>query len=136
VRRNIRTVLSLASVLALGLGVVATQATGKVKKFNTGVTIEFSNPDGYRFAGDVTSKKSKCIRNRSVELRYVTDSDPDEHVRGSTITDETGHWQIDPAGMLLIADYYAVVEKKKFRKHGKKRVCKRGISPSVNPADL
>lgn len=134
--RNIRTVLSLAIVLALGLGVFASQAAGKVKRFKTGATIEFSHPDAYRFAGDVTSKKSKCVRNRSVEVRYVTEFDPEERVLGTTTTDDAGHWQIDHSGMLLIADYHAVVEKKKFRKHGKKRVCKRGVSPSVNPADL
>jgi hypothetical protein len=116
------------------LATTATQANQRVKKFETAVTIDdlFGKTDsGPAYVGHVSSKKARCERGRTVEVHRVdVNGTGEDEVQGTDKTDASGNWEVVHGNLVLIADYYAVAEKKKIRKkHGRKLICREGVSP-------
>jgi hypothetical protein len=123
-------ILSLAIVLVLGLTVGASHAA-KPKKVASEVDIDgydFQPPSfEFTFIGNVYSKKPKCVRNRVVTV-FDTDGGQAEPV-GTTTTDHTGDWRLDP-DPLTPGNYQAQVARKRVGKPGKRLVCKVDTSPT------
>ena len=60
--------------------------------------------------------------------------DKEDQIIGTGKTDASGAWDIARDPLILVTDYYAVALKKKIRKkHGRRLICKEGISPTVQP---
>jgi hypothetical protein len=122
-------------VLTLALGATAAHA-GKTKRFATTAAIEEANsgPEGLTFAGHVSSAKERCIKGRSVELRYEGDVSPEPFSVGTAKTESDGSWAITSNALLPAGDGYVLtVERKKIkRKHHRKLICKAGESPSFS----
>jgi hypothetical protein len=121
-------------VLTLGLATAATQANKKVKKFETEVVIDDlfgDDVDDPAYVGHVSSDKARCERGRTVELHRVdVNGTGEDEVQGTDKTDASGNWEVAHGQLVLIADYYAIAEKKKIRKkHHRKLICKEGTSP-------
>jgi hypothetical protein len=127
-------ILSLAIVLTLGLGVAATQAKPNKVKVDSAVVIEDfeaeTKPD-VTFFGNVTAEKRKCVRNRKVKLRQLTD-DLDA---GSDKTNAAGDWAVTFNGFQIPpGDFQATVTKRKIKKKKdgevkKVFICKKAVSP-------
>jgi hypothetical protein len=126
--------LGLAIVLTLGVAAGTTQANKKVKKFETAVTVDdlfgddMANP---AYVGHVSSDKARCERGRTVEVHRVdVNGTGEDEVQGTDKTDASGNWAVPHSGLILVADYYAVAEKKKIKKkHHRRLICKEGTSP-------
>lgn len=129
--------------LAIGLALVACLAAGsaamaiakpKVKKVDTTLTLGYSEtittPSGPYgpsepssrsvFSGDVKAKKG-CKKNRKVSIPGV----------GDTKSASDGGYAVSLDTAAPPGTYQATAKKKKIKKHGKKIVCKKGKSNTV-----
>jgi hypothetical protein len=119
----------LVSLLALGVASGTTQAA-KTKKVASEVDIDGVDQQGQvTFIGNVYAKKAKCVPNRTVTILFTEDGGTTPEPVGTVTSDATGDWRFVPDSSPP-GDYQAEVAKKKFKKHGKKLVCKPDISPS------
>jgi hypothetical protein len=123
--------LSLAIVLTLGLAVTASHAA-KAKRVASEVEVSgwhFLAGDA-TFVGDVHSKKSKCEKGRAITVYAYDDPTDDPTEVGTTATDGTGDWELDPPDMGVPNNYHsASVDRKKVRRGDKKLICKADESP-------
>jgi hypothetical protein len=123
--RRFAIVTALIACLALGSVSMAVGAPG-VKKVKTKVTLDYTksgNPpyDQSEFSGKVKAKKG-CKKNRKVIIPDV----------GSTKSSSSGSYSISLNRAAPGGTYQAKAKKKKLSKNGKKIVCKKGKSNTVN----
>jgi hypothetical protein len=122
-----RFAIVMALVACLGVGSVSL-AVGKpgVKKVKTKVTLNYTksgNPpyNQSEFSGKVKAKKG-CKKKRKVSISGI----------GNTKSANDGSYSISLNDAAPSGTYQAVAKKKKIKKNGKKIVCKKGKSNTVN----
>jgi hypothetical protein len=96
------------------------------KKHRTKDTLDYTKTgtapyDQSEFSGKVKAKKG-CKKNRKVSIPGV----------GSTKSSSSGRYSISLNRAAAAGTYQATAKKKKIDKNGKKIVCKKGKSNSVN----
>ena len=123
--RRFAIVTALIACLALGSVSMAVGAQG-VKKVKTKVTLDYTKSGSGQYSqsvfdGKVKAKKG-CKKNRKVNIPGV----------GSTKSSNNGSYSISLNRAAQNGTYQATAKKKKIKKNGKKIVCKKGKSNTVN----
>lgn len=131
-----RIAVVLMAAVALMSVVFVSGAAGHKFKAASNVTVKFDKPkpnDPYAkggFEGNVTSKKARCQKKRTVTVLQRTATG--DAVVGTDVTDVNGAWQVTPSGTVAPGDYYAKVAKRVIRKNTKHRhICRRAVSNDV-----
>jgi hypothetical protein len=122
-------IVILATVALISMVFVAGAAGHRVK-FESTVTAKFDK-QANTFDGTVASAKRGCVATRTVNLRLRA-SDGSTAVVGTTVTDSTGAWVIQPTSAPAAGTYFAEAAKKVLRKNSKHHhVCASAVSKDV-----
>ena len=121
--------LTLAGAL-LATALVTGPALGAgVKKFDTTVTINFSQSTySAKFFGKVKSDKNACKKDRKVLVFHKTNSGKVKV--GSDKSNDRGRWRLNVGGTPPPGDYFAKAKKKLL--NGGDVVCKSDKSPTIS----
>ena len=126
-------ITALIAVLAVGAVGFAAVAAAHTVRFDSAISAKYERPTKTKtaaFAGEVSSPKARCMKNRTVNVR-LRQTDGSSVVVGSGSTDAAGEWRIEFAD-LAKGTYFAQVKKKALRKNKKhKHICKRAFSKDV-----
>jgi hypothetical protein len=120
----------LVAVLACGLTVSSAHAAA-AKKLTTQSEIEgieFLGMTGFKFIGDVHSKKNKCERGREVTIRNADPPPGEDETVGTVRTDGTGDFELIVTSGLSPGPFFADVARKRITKGAGKIVCKKTTS--------
>lgn len=125
--------MGLTAALAVAAVGFAGIASAHTVKFDSAISAKYEKPTKTKpaaFAGEVSSPKARCMKNRDVNVRMrLTDGTTPVVAKGST--DAAGEWRIEFAD-LAKGTYFAQVKKKALRKNSDhKHVCKRAFSKDV-----
>lgn len=124
--RGLRVGLAAAAAAALLGTTLTVPATAAAKPLQVATKIKITGVDGSDidrvvFRGKVTSKRTVCLRNRTVKLRQVDQG----LAAGKARTTRAGKWKIAFDGNRIDPGVFkATVTRKTVRQGGRKIICK------------
>jgi hypothetical protein len=106
--RRLRTAVAALAIGALGIAALPAQAAPAVK-----TKVKITSLSAAGGSGTVKSRNKKCVKGRSVSLKFV--GEYGDVVIGKDKTDSSGAWAVNKS-LTRHGIYYATVKKKKVGK--------------------